>query len=117
MLSAPGRFQADSNSQGSFDGDRLRILWSSHVLGSGGLHVEIRIAVFDPAGRRLTPSDAPPLVAWGDDEARYLGGFAFDAARSQGLVVWNDWLLATTPTRSVGINTQGGLFSGDEGVP
>ena len=117
VLSAPGRIQADSNSQGSFDGDRLRILWSSHVLGSGGLQVEIRIAVFDPAGRRLTPPDAPPLVAWGDDEARYLGGFAFDAARSQGLVVWNDWLLVTTPARSVGINAQGGLFSGDEGVP
>ncbi|MFL6237001.1 MAG: hypothetical protein ACJ76N_27980 [Thermoanaerobaculia bacterium] len=115
-LSAPNRNQADFGSQGSFDGDRLRILWSSHVLGNG-LHVEIRIAVFDPAGRRLTAPDAPPLVAWGTDEARYFGGFAFDTGRNQGLVVWNDWLLLTTPTRTVGINAEGGLFSGDEGVP
>ncbi len=117
VLSAPGRSQADFSSQGSFDGDRLRILWSSHVFGSRGLYVEIRIAVFDPAGRRLTPQDAPPLVAWGADEARYHGGFAFDAGRNQGLVVWNDWLLLSASTNAVGINAQGGLFSGDEGNP
>jgi hypothetical protein len=117
MLSAPGRFQMDFSSQGSFDGDRLRILWSSHVLGGGGLQVEIRIAVFDPAGRRLTPPAAPPLVAWGPGEGRYHGGFAFDATRNQGLVVWSDWFRLTTPPNSVGVNSQGGLFNGDEGIP
>lgn len=117
VLSAPGRFQMDLSSQGSFDGDRLRILWSSHVFGGGGFQVEIRIAVFDSAGRRLTPPAAPPLVAWGANEGRYHAGFAFDATRNQGLVVWNDWLLLTAPTRTEGINAQGGLFSGDEGNP
>jgi hypothetical protein len=109
-LSVPNRGQADFGSQGSFDGDRLRILWSSHVLGNN-LHVETRIAVFDRDGRRLTALDAPPLVAWGINEARYFSGFAFDAERSQGLVVWNDWLLLTPTT--VGINAEGALFSGD----
>jgi hypothetical protein len=115
-LSAPNRSQADFGSQGSFDGDRLRILWSSHVLGNP-LHVEIRIAVFDLAGRRLTAPDAPPLVAWGADEARYFGGFAFDAVRSQGVAAWNDWHLFTTSTRTLEINAEGALFSGDGGAP
>ena len=109
MLSAPGRSQSDNGSQGSFDGNLLRVLWSSHVLGDT-YHVEVRMAVFSPAGQRLTAPDAAPLAAWGTAEGHYLGGFAFDAARNQGLAVWNTWRNIASRLTVFG---EGGLFSGD----
>jgi hypothetical protein len=109
VLSAPGRFQQDLNSQASFDGDRLRVLWSSHVLGSGA-HIEVRIALFDRTGKRLSAPGNPPLVD-GTAGRHYFAGFAFDAARDQGLAVWN--LLASDLPYTV----EGALFSGDTGLP
>jgi hypothetical protein len=113
-LSVPNRAQFDYRSQGSFDGDRLRILWTSHALGDN-LHLEVRIAVFDRYGHRLTPPDAPPLAAWGPGEGRVFEGFAFDAARDQGLAVW-DTLRSASP-QSLDIRLEGALFGGEEGVP
>jgi hypothetical protein len=109
VLSAPGRSQSDNGSQASFDGNLLRILWSSHVLGDT-YHVEVRMAVFSQSGQRLTAPDAAPLAAWGPAEGHYLGGFAFDAARNQGLAVWNTWRnIASRLT----VDGEGALFSGD----
>jgi hypothetical protein len=107
VLSAPGRFQQDAGSQASFDGDRLRVLWSSHVLGSGA-HIEVRIALFDRTGKRLSAPGNPPLVA-ATAGRHYFAGFDFDPDRDQGLAVWN--LLAGDLPYTVG----GALFSGGTG--
>ncbi|HEX4962523.1 MAG TPA: hypothetical protein VF173_16935 [Thermoanaerobaculia bacterium] len=112
-LSVPGRSQSDNGSHGSFDGGRLRILWSSHVLGDA-FHVEVRLAVFDKNGKRLTAPDAPPFVAWSSGEGHYSGGFAFDAKRNQGLAVWNTW---RNLSQELGVIPEGALFSGNAGVP
>jgi hypothetical protein len=111
-LSAPNRYQFDSGSQASFDGGRLRILWTSHVLGSP-YTTEVRIAVFDRAGRRLSAPDAAPLAPWGPGGFHAFEGFAFDPERNQGLAVWSTWYGQAYPT----INAEGALFSGDTGAP
>jgi hypothetical protein len=113
VLSAPDRFQTDGNSQASFDDGRLRVLWTSHVLGNP-FHVEVRIAVFDRAGRRLSAPDAGPLAPWGPGEFHYFEGFAFDPERNQGLAVWNTWRAQAS---FLAINAEGALFSGDVGTP
>lgn len=113
-LSVANRGQFDYRSQGSFDGDRLRILWTSHVLDNS-FHEEVRIAVFGPNGARLTPLNAPPLAAWSPGEARIFEGFAFDAARDQGLAIWDTERLASP--QSLDVRLEGALFGGDAGIP
>jgi len=110
VLSAPGRFQADFNSQASFDGDRLRVLWGSHLLGDP-LHLEVRIALFDRAGKRLSAPDNAPLATWSADAGPSFAGFAFDPERDQGLAVWN------LQRRQLPWVTAGALFSGDTELP
>ncbi len=110
VISAPGRLQADFNSRASFDGGRLRVLWGSHLLGNP-FHLEVRIALFDRAGRRLSAADAPPLATGSDTEGPSFSGFAFDPTRDQGLAVW---LLSRQSLPSV---AAGALFSGDTGLP
>ena len=110
VLSAPGRIQADFNSRASFDGGRLRVLWLSHRLGDP-LDLEVRIALFDAAGKRLSAPDNSPLATGSADAGPLFAGFAFDPGRDQGLAVWS---LLRNPLPPV---AAGALFSGDTGLP
>jgi hypothetical protein len=112
VLSARNRAQVDSGSQVSFDAGRLRILWTSHLQGET-FGTEVRIAVFDRNGRRLTARDAPPLVAAGALEAQVFAGFAFDRERDRGLVLWGSF---DGPLASPAYRLVGALVSGDTGV-
>lgn len=70
---------------GSFDDGLLRVAWSQRIHGtSTGL--DIRLAVFNPAGRRLSGSLALS-TAPGDQQ---LHGFVFDPRSGRGLLVWED---------------------------
>ena len=103
--------QQDFGSQGSFDGDRLRILWSSRGVFES-FPTEVRMAVFDGTGQRLTPPDAPPLAGGTAGKGHTFAGFLFDLRRNQGLALWTDYSLPDFLSAPAG-----GLFSGDAGVP
>ncbi|HYO13310.1 MAG TPA: hypothetical protein VE685_08970 [Thermoanaerobaculia bacterium] len=72
---------------GSFDGGLLRVAWNQKIHGtSSGL--DIRLAAFDPAGRRLSdPGSLPLSTAPGDQQ---LHGFVFDHRSGRGLLIWID---------------------------
>lgn len=70
---------------GSFHGGVLRVAWSQRIHGtSSGL--DIRLATFEPTGRRLSnPGSIPLSTAPGDQQ---LHGFVFDPRFSRGLLIW-----------------------------
>jgi hypothetical protein len=98
--------QQDFGSQDSFDGDRLRILWSSRGVFES-FPTEVRMAVFDGTGQRLTPADAPPLVGETAGKGHTFAGFLFDVRRNQGLALWTDYTLSDFLSAPAGA-----LFSG-----
>ena len=111
VLSVPDRIQQDYGSQGSFDGGRLRILWTSQGIFNA-FTAQVRIAVFEPDGRRLTAPGAAPLMPGDAQGGHFFAGFAFDAARNQGMAIWNDYSIPDFLT-----GPAGALFGGDAGVP
>jgi hypothetical protein len=60
--------------------------------------------IFDLAGHRLSGSNAAPITTAVD--AQFLRGFVFDAARRQGLAVWEDRRKGTWDD----LDTIGGLY-------
>lgn len=70
---------------GSFDKGLLRVAWSQRIHGtSTGL--DIRLATFEPTGRRLSgPGSLPLSTAPGEQQ---LHGFVFDPRSGRGLLIW-----------------------------
>jgi hypothetical protein len=76
---------------GSFDDGLLRVAWSQRVHGtSSGL--DVRLATFDLAGRRLSGPGSLALSSAPGDQR--LHGFVFDPRFGRGLLVWEVWPLS-----------------------
>lgn len=106
-LSDLSRAGQDYNSYGSFDGDRLRLVWNRHLLGAGP-RTEVRLAVFDRFGRRYDDPRGAPVTDGGRNLD--LKGFAFDPRRGQGLAVWNYFSFKPDPP-VIDADTGGVLFA------
>ena len=94
---------SDFNAYGSFDDGRLRVAWI-HQRQNGAFTMDVYLAVFDLAGRRLNGPAATPITTAQDGQ--FLRGFVFDPARKQGFAVWNDRRSGTWDD----LDTVGGLY-------
>jgi hypothetical protein len=89
---------------GSFANGLLRVAWSQRVHGtSSGL--DVRLAAFDPAGRRLSgPGSLALSSAPGDQQ---LHGFVFDPRFGRGLLIWE---VQPLPPASPDSDAHGALY-------
>jgi YD repeat-containing protein len=76
----------------------------AHQRQDGTWTIDVYLAIFDLAGHRLSGSNATPITTAVD--AQFLRGFVFDAARRQGLAVWEDRRKGTWDD----LDTIGGLY-------
>ena len=98
--SSPNDYQAF----GAVDGGRLRLAWT-HQRQDGTFDIDVYLALFDLAGRRLNGAAATPVTTAAD--AQFLRGLVFDPARGQGFAVWEDRRKGTWDD----LDTMGGLYT------
>jgi hypothetical protein len=94
----------DWGAYGSFNNGRLRMAWN-HSRQDGSGTIDVYLAIFDLAGRRLNGPVGTPLTTAQDSQI--LRGLVFDPARKQGLAVWNDYRKGGGPDD---LDTVGGLY-------
>lgn len=86
-LSDPQSRGLNYSAYGSFDDGLLRMAWTRQRQPSTPA-IDVHLAVFDPAGRRLSPRAGIPLNRAPDTQI--LRGFVFDPERAQGFALFWD---------------------------
>lgn len=86
-LSDPAARALDFGAYGTFDGGLLRMAWTTQRRPDT-FTFDVRLAIFDLAGRRSTPAAGIPLSS--APNGQFLRGLIFDQRRGQGFAVWED---------------------------